>query len=305
MRHWQDDPRLRRLVAERRESGLSRRAFLAGLGGAAGAAVLGGAKPAGAQKKVTVTMWDTEPNPATRAAVKAIVEDFQKLHKDIEVRAEGMGWGDMDRKLQAAMAAKSPPTASHAQTYVVTSFRAKGLIEPLDDVVNAIGKDRIFPSVLQWLEYDGRFWGLTHAWGVDNLGGRGDIAREAGVNPQSWKTWDDWLRDLPKLNKPPQHYAMSMSGITFFVNEDVYMWTGSNGGRLFDDQGNPQLESRQVLEMLEFWKKVRELPRRQSQVIALHYLEDRSVAEIAETALRIAAEICIYTNDSISVVTLP
>jgi len=257
MRHWQDDPRLRRLVAERRESGLSRRAFLAGLGGAAGAAVLGGAKPAGAQKKVTVTMWDTEPNPATRAAVKAIVEDFQKLHKDIEVRAEGMGWGDMDRKLQAAMAAKSPPTASHAQTYVVTSFRAKGLIEPLDDVVSAIGKDRIFPSVLQWLEYDGRFWGLTHAWGADNLGGRGDIAREAGVNPQSWKTWDDWLRDLPKLNKPPQHYAMSMSGITFFVNEDVYMWTGSNGGRLFDDQGNPQLESRQVLEMLEFWKKVR------------------------------------------------
>jgi len=35
-------------------------------------------------------MWDTEPNPATRAAVKAIVEDFQKLHKDIEVRAEGL-----------------------------------------------------------------------------------------------------------------------------------------------------------------------------------------------------------------------
>src|SRR3972149_5564935 len=108
MRHWQDDPGLRRLVAERRESGLSRRAFLAGLGGAAGAAVLGGAKPAGAQKKVTVTMWDSETNPATLAAEKAIVEDFQKLHKDIEVRAEGMGWGDMDRKLQAAMAAESP-----------------------------------------------------------------------------------------------------------------------------------------------------------------------------------------------------
>jgi len=69
-------------------------------------------------------MWDTEPNPATRAAMKVIVEDFHKLHKDIEVRAEGMGWGDMDRKLQAAMAAKSPPTASHTQTYVVTSSRS-------------------------------------------------------------------------------------------------------------------------------------------------------------------------------------
>src|SRR3990172_3317434 len=126
-----------------------------------------------------------------------------------------MGWGDMDRKLQAAMAAKSPPTASHAQTYVVTSFRAKGLIEPLDAVVKAIGKDRIFPSVLQWLEYDGRFWGLTHAWGVDNLGGRGDIAREAGVNPQSWKTWDDWLRDLPNPKNRPRNTPTRSRALTF------------------------------------------------------------------------------------------
>jgi RNA polymerase sigma-70 factor (ECF subfamily) len=32
----------------------------------------------------------------------------------------------------------------------------------------------------------------------------------------------------------------------------------------------------------EFWKAVRALPRRQSQTIALHYLEELSVAEISE-----------------------
>lgn len=33
----------------------------------------------------------------------------------------------------------------------------------------------------------------------------------------------------------------------------------------------------------EFWRAVRALPKRQSQVIALHYLEDLTVSEIAET----------------------
>ena len=245
-------------MAERRAGDVGRRQFLTVLGGAT-AGRRRRRRPARAQKKVVVTMWDTEPNAATRAAVKGIVDDFQKLHKDIEVHAEGMGWGDMDRKLQAAMAAKSPPTASHAQTYVVTSFRAKGLIEPVDDVIKAIGEDKIFPSVLQWIKYpDGKYWGVTHAWGADMLGRAGRLpSRDAASARPSWKTWDDWLRDLPKLNKAPQYYGLSLSGIPFFMNEDVYMWIGSNGGSIFDDKGNPALDSPQVLGMLEFWKKLK------------------------------------------------
>jgi RNA polymerase sigma-70 factor, ECF subfamily len=32
----------------------------------------------------------------------------------------------------------------------------------------------------------------------------------------------------------------------------------------------------------EFWQEVRKLPARQAQAVALHYLEDRSVADVAE-----------------------
>ena len=41
----------------------------------------------------------------------------------------------------------------------------------------------------------------------------------------------------------------------------------------------PELSAEDV----EFWRAVRALPRRQAQVVALHYLEDRRVAEIADT----------------------
>ena len=79
------------MVAEHRDGSLSRRGFLAALGGTTAAvaagALAGDVRPASAQKKITVTLWDTEPNPATRAAVKAIVDaDISDL-----AEVEGIG----------------------------------------------------------------------------------------------------------------------------------------------------------------------------------------------------------------------
>ncbi len=94
---------MRKRGKERKEGVVDRRTFLKILGGlGVGAAGLSfvPAKARG-QKKITVSMWDTEPNPVTRGAMKEIVADFQRLHPDIVINSEGMGWGDMDRKLQA------------------------------------------------------------------------------------------------------------------------------------------------------------------------------------------------------------
>ncbi len=46
--------------------------------------------------------------------------------------------------------------------------------------------------------------------------------------------------------------------------------------------GHQQVIPELTADDAEFWRAVRSLPRRQAQVIALHYLEDRPVAEIAE-----------------------
>jgi RNA polymerase sigma-70 factor (ECF subfamily) len=48
-------------------------------------------------------------------------------------------------------------------------------------------------------------------------------------------------------------------------------------------RGRTQAIPAMPAEDAEFWKAVRSLPKRQAQVIALHYLEDRSVADIAAT----------------------
>jgi RNA polymerase sigma-70 factor (ECF subfamily) len=48
---------------------------------------------------------------------------------------------------------------------------------------------------------------------------------------------------------------------------------------------------------VEFWDAVRSLPRRQSQVVALHYLEDLSVADIAEVLEMAAGTVKKHLHD--------
>src|SRR5258705_1253647 len=68
MKRWESDPDLRRLVTEKREGGLDRRAFLARLGGAtagaAAASLIRGWPPGQAAKEIHVDRCGTPPKTA-------------------------------------------------------------------------------------------------------------------------------------------------------------------------------------------------------------------------------------------------
>ena len=234
-----------------------RQLWRAGL--AAGTAIaLLGMTPAMAQKVVNV--WHTEPNARTKAAIDGIIADFEKANPGIKVVHEALAWGDLDKKMQAALAAGAFPEIAHGQTYIERSLSAKGLLRPLNDVIASIGEEDIFPVVrkLDHNTKDKNYYGLAHAVGVDLIIYRKDFMREAGLDPnKAPATWREWVDQLKKLtDKSKGRYGLSLAGPGFFINEDVYMWVGSNGGRLFDEKGRPAFTEKPVIEMLEFWKEL-------------------------------------------------
>ena len=214
---------------------------------------------ASAQKVVNI--WHTEPNPATIAAMDEIIAKFEKENPGIKIIQEAVGWADLDKKLQTALASGALPEASHGQTYIERSLAAKGLLRPLDDVVASIGENDIF-DVVKKLDYntkEKKYYGLAHAVGADLIVYRKDFLREAGIPEQAPKTWREWLDQLKKLTVDTpngKRYGLTMAGQGFWSNEDLYMWVGSNGGRLFADNGRPTFTEKPVLETLEFWKEL-------------------------------------------------
>ena len=154
------------------------------LGAAAAVGVMGASFGAQAQKVVNI--WHTEPNAATKAAVDEIIKDFEKANPGIKVVQEAIGWGDLDKKMQAALASGAFPELAHGQTYVERSLSAKGLLRPLNDVIESIGENDIF-DVVKKLDYnpkDKKYYGLAHAVGIDLMVYRKDFFREAGLDPE-------------------------------------------------------------------------------------------------------------------------
>ncbi|ETW93783.1 MAG: hypothetical protein ETSY1_37715 [Candidatus Entotheonella factor] len=209
-------------------------------------------------KPITLNVWHTEPNPKSQKAFDQIASDFNKEYPNITVKQQGMGWGEHEGQLLASLAAGSPPDISHAIQYVTPSLAAKGLLEPVDDVIHAIGKDDIFPHIRDVGAWQGDHWyGITHGWGAEILLYRRDWAEKKGLQePRTWADYYDWLK---AMNEPPGHYGLALTGTPgFFVNEDVYMFTGENGGGIWKEGGRPNLSNDHVYGALEHYKKLTE-----------------------------------------------
>jgi multiple sugar transport system substrate-binding protein len=220
--------------------------------------VLGAPLAAEAAEKKLVRIWHTETEAKSVQAFQEIINEFEKLNPNISVKQEALPWGDLEAKLTAALAAGAPPDASHGQAVTCASFYAKGMLRPLEDVAEAIGKDNIWEAIRGVCRFDGTYYGIAHSAATSLLIYRKDIFKQKGLKPP--ETWADFVRvaeamaERDKDGRVTRH-GLSLSGSGLFVNILVGELTKANGGRLFDPRtGRPTFTEKPVIEVLEFYK---------------------------------------------------
>ncbi|MGH7278732.1 MAG: ABC transporter substrate-binding protein [Candidatus Rokuibacteriota bacterium] len=222
------------------------------------AAVLGVVLVAPAHAQKVVRIWQTETEPQTLAVLHQIAADFEKTRPDIAVKIEGLAWGDLEKRLTAALAAGAPPDATHGQPITCVSFAAKGLLRPLDDLVDAIGKDNLVDAFRNLCYRDGRYYGVGHSPASSLFVYRKDLL--AQKNLQVPRTWDDLIRVADGLREVKDgqvvRYGLTMTGAPLFINIGVGELLKTNNGRLFDAEGRPTLTEKPVIELLDFYKKL-------------------------------------------------
>src|SRR3989449_8369768 len=210
-----------------------------------------------ADKKV-IRLWQTETEPQTLAVLNQMAAEYEKTHPDVSVKIEGLAWGDLEKKLTAALAAGAPPDAAHGQPITCVSFAAKGLLRPVEDLADSLGKDNIVDAFRGLCRWEARSGGVCCSTASSLSVYSKDLLNQKGLTVP--KSWDELIQVAEALKETKDgqvvRYGLTMTGAPLFINIGIGELLKTNGGRLFDEQGRPTLTSRQVIELLDFYKKL-------------------------------------------------
>ena len=207
-----------------------------------------------AAKEKVVRIWHTETEPEAQKVMGAIARRFEAQHPGVKLEIEGLGWTDLEGRIAAALTAGSPPELSHGQPITCTALQAKGLLLPLDDVVEAVGEANINRQVRRVCHVDGHQFGLVHAFAASLLLYRRDMAEEIGLKqPESWA---QLVKAVAALTQDTDGdgkidvYGITLPGDNLFVNIILGELIKANGGALFDKDNRPLMTDPKMIETL-------------------------------------------------------
>lgn len=241
-------------MTERRHV-VTRRRFLQGTAAAAVLAAPGVARAQG--KSGTVRVWG-EPGPYGAVGVEAMNEWAQKNAPGLKFAIETIPWSDVYPKLMTDLAAGRPAHCVSVESPIAFQLMAEGLLEPVDDLVDRIGRGRLIPGAKweYWGAWKGRQYVIPAHHQSHLLVVRTDVLKEAGVtkNPAEWD-WNDLLAASKAIRAKTKLFGLCFAlGRTIATDYYVMALLHSAGGRMFDAANKSQVvfDSPAAVETFEF-----------------------------------------------------
>src|SRR6516165_8014955 len=180
---------------DKTDAAMTRRRALQRAGFAGVAVAFGGLPSAHSARAADATLrwWSPQSAPAQLAAYKFQIAQFEAANTGVKVVFEPTSDETYPAQMAAAYASgQVPDIVTHIPSFSVASYYAKGLVEPFDDVIKAIGPEKYFDGANKTYEagdghYTGTGIGNTAA---DNLWIRKDLMEKVGI-AKIPETWDE------------------------------------------------------------------------------------------------------------------
>jgi multiple sugar transport system substrate-binding protein len=209
---------------------------------------------------VEIQFLHGQPEEERVQVIQSIIDDFMAENPDIEVTQMPIPEDGFWTKITTLMSTGELPAIVEGG---VDQLRLMNTEEALDlsavtEAVEAIGKDRFYEGALKMVKAPGveDYLGVPVSGWVSGVWYRKSMFEEKGLEAPT--TWDNIIKAAETLHDPDN----KMYGIVFpteesdFTEQILNHFTGSVGYELFDEEGNPQFDTPEMKEILEFYQQM-------------------------------------------------
>jgi len=176
------------------------------------------------EKPVTITLatslYVEEPH---QAAIDKLIEAYKKIKPNVTVEIYGAGYADYWDNITTEIMAGNEADITHMYSENIATYhdlRPEGVFEDLTPYMKGKGLEEKMTGQ-ELCTYKDQILALSnYAYGTTGLFYRKSMLEEAGIDPESIRTWDDFYEASKKLTHGNQ-YAMGIltSSHAFVVSE--------------------------------------------------------------------------------------
>ena len=187
-----------------------------------------------------------------RAADQAVIDAFTAANPGVTVNMEAVEWGTcQDKSLQLA-AAGDPPSIAYMGSRTLRQLAGNDLIVPVTFTPEEEAAYQ--PGVLKTVTYQGQYWGIPHAFSTKALYVNCNVVEAAGAECKAPATWEDLIALAKTVTDNTDAAGIGIAGKDFDNTMHMFLdFLYSNGGAVFDADGNPVLDSQQTRETLQLY----------------------------------------------------
>lgn len=208
------------------------------------------------QEVVKLTVWN-HPIFADVDVERALWDEldaaFESEHPGVDVEQIWLPWDDAWTKRVAGIEAGETADISVLGSEMPLTWSTWGAVEPLDDVIEAIGGgDALWYQDACFM--DGHHYCATQVANADLLFYRKDILAEAGYDSPP-QTWDEWVEMSLAINNPEEDFYALGLNLSQQINLQQQHWAlrYANGGEILDKEGKVVIDSPANAETLQFY----------------------------------------------------
>ncbi len=239
---------------------LSRRSALK-LAGAGAALALSGTRSGFAQVPTTLRWWSPQASPAQLKTYKAQIAAFEAANPGVTVQFEPTSDEGYSAQFAAASAAKQLPNLiTHLPSFAAQTYYAQGLVEPMDDVIQAIGPANYFPDANDvYKTGDGHYCGTGIGnTAADMLWLRKDLMTKAGIEKIP-TTWDELRAACQKMQGHGLYGAPLPYGLNSMTSLIFIGFIHRAGGQIFTPDLQVAIDSDATRHALAFYASMKAL----------------------------------------------